>query len=98
MLVACLWSRWADPADVEPDLYSFAAVTDDPEPEFAAAGNDRAIVNLKPESVEAWLTPKWRSNEELMALLDEKRHLFYDAVQIAAEPPGGRYWSHRQAS
>ena len=27
----------ADPAGKEPDLYSFAAITDDPEPEVAAA-------------------------------------------------------------
>ena len=28
MLVACLWSHWTHKSD--PDLYSFAAVTDDP--------------------------------------------------------------------
>lgn len=41
----------------EPDLWSFAAVTDDPPPEVAAAGHDRCIVQLRPENVEAWLTP-----------------------------------------
>jgi hypothetical protein len=30
MLVACLWSRWTSPG--EPDLLSFAAITDDPPP------------------------------------------------------------------
>jgi len=84
MLVACLWSKWTDPAGIEPDLYSFAAVTDEPEPEVAAAGHDRTIVNLKPENVEAWLTPQGRSVEELMGLLDDKRHPFYEVVRKAA--------------
>ena len=36
MLVACLWSRWSAPG--EPDLLSFAAITDEPPPEIASAG------------------------------------------------------------
>jgi putative SOS response-associated peptidase YedK len=36
MLVACLWSRWSAPG--EQDLLSFAAITDEPPPEVAAAG------------------------------------------------------------
>lgn len=84
MLVACLWSKWVDPAGVEPDLYSFAAVTDDPEPEVAEAGHDRTIVNLKPENVEAWLTPRGRSTDELLSLLDDKRHPYYEVIPQAA--------------
>lgn len=84
MLVACLWSKWTDPNGVEPDLYSFAAVTDDPEPEVAAEGHDRTIVNLKPENVDAWLTPQGRSTGELLALLDDKRHPYYEVVRQAA--------------
>lgn len=84
MLVACLWSKWTDPHGIEPDLYSFAAVTDDPEPEVAAEGHDRTIVNLKPENVDAWLTPQGRSTEELLALLDDKRHPYYEVIQKAA--------------
>jgi hypothetical protein len=30
MLVACLWSHWVGPTGKEPDLLSFAAITDDP--------------------------------------------------------------------
>lgn len=84
MLVACLWSKWTDPQGIEPDLYSFAAVTDDPEPEVAAEGHDRTIVNLKPEHVDAWLTPEGRSTEELFGLLDDKRHPFYEVIKKAA--------------
>lgn len=55
MLVACLWSRWTAPG--EPDLLSFAAITDEPPPEVAAAGHDRCIIPIKEEHVEAWLNP-----------------------------------------
>ncbi|MBJ9658466.1 SOS response-associated peptidase family protein [Burkholderia multivorans] len=41
MHVACLWSRWTKPG--EPDLLSFAAITDEPPPEIEAAGHDRCI-------------------------------------------------------
>src|SRR5690606_1493126 len=57
MLIACLWSNWSDPKGSEPDLLSFAAITDDPEPEVAAAGHDRTVINIKPEHVDAWLDP-----------------------------------------
>jgi putative SOS response-associated peptidase YedK len=83
MYVACLWSKWTDPNGVLPDLYSFAAVTDEPEPEVAAAGHDRTIINLKPENAEAWLTPQGRTTDELMALFDDKRHPYYELLKAA---------------
>jgi hypothetical protein len=52
MLIACLWSPWSGEGQ---ELLSFAAITDDPEPEVAAAGHDRTIINIKPENVDAWL-------------------------------------------
>jgi len=67
LLVACLWSHWTDPK--EPDVRGFAAITDEPPSDVAAAGHDRCIVNLKPEHVEAWLTPEGRSTQELQAIL-----------------------------
>ncbi|NIJ87010.1 putative SOS response-associated peptidase YedK [Xanthomonas arboricola] len=78
MLVACLWSHWRDPAGVEPDLLSFAAITDEPEPEVAAAGHDRTIINIKPEHVDAWLNPDPRNLDALYAIFDDKRHPFYE--------------------
>jgi hypothetical protein len=51
VLVACLWSRWTAPG--EPDLLSFAAITDEPPPEISAAGHDRCIIPIKPENVDA---------------------------------------------
>jgi len=70
MLIACLWSHWTDPK--EPSVRGFAAITDEPPPDVAAAGHDRCIINLKPEHVEAWLTPNGRSREELQAMLSDR--------------------------
>ena len=39
-------------------LLSFAAVTDDPPAEIAAAGQDRCIIPIKPANVDAWLQPQ----------------------------------------
>lgn len=78
MLVACLWSHWTDPKGQEPDLWSFAAVTDEPEPEVAAAGHDRTIVNLKPEHLDAWLRPEGGDLQRQYAILDDRQHPYYE--------------------
>ena len=78
MLVACLWSHWLDPAGKEPDLLSFAAITDHPEPEVAAAGHDRTIINIRPEHVHAWLSPDPTDLAALYRIFDDKRHPFYE--------------------
>jgi putative SOS response-associated peptidase YedK len=70
MYIACLWSHWTDPT--EPDQRGFAAITDEPPADVAAAGHDRCIINLKPEHVEAWLTPETRSRQELQDLLSDR--------------------------
>lgn len=73
MLVACLWAH--DPID---DLYSFAAITDAPEPEVAAAGHDRTIINIKPEYIDAWLSPAPGNLAAMYAIFDDKRHPYYE--------------------
>jgi len=83
MLIACLCSHWTDPAGKEPDLWSFAAITDDPEPEVAAAGHDRTIINIKPEHMDAWLNPQDRPLAELYAIFDDKRHPYYEHREAA---------------
>ena len=70
MYIACLWSRWTDPN--EPDLCGFAAITDEPPADVAAAGHDRCIINLKPEHLEAWLSPQDRSSAELQSMLSDR--------------------------
>jgi putative SOS response-associated peptidase YedK len=77
MLIACLWSLWKGEGD-DPDLYSFAAITDDPEPEVAAAGHDRTIINIKPEHVDAWLNPDSSNLDALYAIFDDKAHPYYE--------------------
>lgn len=76
MLIACLYSRWTGP-DGKP-LLSFAAITDEPPPEVAEAGHDRVIINLKPENVASWLTPKGRSDAELQAILSDVQRPYYE--------------------
>lgn len=76
MLIACLWAHWT--GEGEDDLYSFAAITDDPEPEVAAAGHDRTIINIKPEHIDAWLNPDPSNLEALFAIFDDKRHPYYE--------------------
>lgn len=71
------------PGRQEPDLLSFAAITDDPEPEVAAAGHDRTIINIKPEHVDAWLNPDPADLAALYRIFDDKRHPFYEH-QLAA--------------
>ena len=83
MLVACLFAQWTDPAGGAP-LLSFAAVTDDPPPEVAAAGHDRMIVNLKPEHIAAWLTPAGRPLQELQDILSDRQAPYYEHEVLAA--------------
>ena len=81
MLIACLWSHWTDPK--EPDLRGFAAITDEPPPDVAAAGHDRCIINLKPEHVDAWLTPEHRSAAELQSILSDRALPVFQHAQAA---------------
>ena len=82
MLIACLWSHWTDPSGKEPDLLSFAAITDEPEPEVAAAGHDRTIINIKPEHIDAWLNPHGDTTA-MQAIFDDKPHPYYEHREAA---------------
>ncbi|HEU4459988.1 MAG TPA: SOS response-associated peptidase family protein [Methylibium sp.] len=76
MLVACLWSRWTAPG--EPDLLSFAAITDEPPEEVAAAGHDRCIVPIKAEHIDAWLKLDPNDLATLYAILDDRERPYYE--------------------
>jgi len=82
MLIACLWSHWKDPK--APDVRGAAAITDEPPPDVAAAGHDRCIINLKPEHVEAWLTPHGRTVEELQSILSDRAVSVYTHASVEA--------------
>jgi putative SOS response-associated peptidase YedK len=81
MLVACLWSRWSAPG--EPALLSFAAITDEPPAEVAAAGHDRCIIPIRPENLDAWLNPDPKNLAAQYAILDDREHPYYEH-QLAA--------------
>lgn len=76
MLVACLWSHWTGKG--EPELYSFAAITDEPPAEVAAAGHDRCVIPIKPEHIDAWLNPDPKNLGALYAILDDRERPYYE--------------------
>ncbi len=76
MLVACLWSRWSAPG--EPDLLSFAAITDEPPAEVAAAGHDRCVVPIKEHNLDAWLQPDPTNLEAQYAILDDRQRPYFE--------------------
>lgn len=75
LLLACLWSRWTAPG--EPDLLSFALITDEPPPEVAAAGHDRCVIAMRKENLDKWLNPDPLDVVGLHAVLDDRPPLFY---------------------
>jgi putative SOS response-associated peptidase YedK len=83
MLIACLAATWVDAKGGTP-LLSFAAITDEPPAEVAAAGHDRMIVNLKPENIAAWLAPEGHSLQELDAILADRQTPYYEHEVMAA--------------
>lgn len=76
MLVACLWSRWT--ARGQPELLSFAAITDEPPAEIAAAGHDRCVIPIRAEDVDAWLNPDPKNLAALYAILDNRARPYYE--------------------
>jgi len=83
MLIACLYAEWRDPKNGK-SLLSFAAITDEPPAEVAAAGHDRMIINLKPEHLDAWLKPQGRSLNELDQILADRQAPYYEHEVMAA--------------
>jgi putative SOS response-associated peptidase YedK len=59
-------------------LLSFAAVTDDPPAEIAAAGHDRCIIPIKPANVDAWLHPQVSNLGAQYAILDNRERQYYE--------------------
>ena len=83
MLIACVYSGWTDAKSGE-KLLSFAAVTDEPPAEVAAAGHDRMIVSIKPENMQSWLSPQGRSQDELQVILSDRQTPYYEHEVLAA--------------
>jgi putative SOS response-associated peptidase YedK len=83
MFIACLVAEWRDPAGGTP-LLSFAAITDEPPAEVAAAGHDRMIINIKPENIDTWLRPAGHSLDELQRVLADRQAPYYEHEVMAA--------------
>ena len=79
MLVPCIWDR--NEADGT-TLHSFALITDEPNPEVAAAGHDRTPIILKPEYLGRWLTPG-NDLSSYEAIFDDKQPTTFEH-EIAA--------------
>jgi len=75
MLVACLWSHWTEG---EEELDSFAAITDEPPPEIAAAGHDRCIIPIQEQYLDAWLSPDPKNLTAQYAILDDRARPYYE--------------------
>ncbi len=76
MLAACLWSKWTAPG--QRDLWSFAAITDEPPPEVAAAGHDRCVIPLKREHLDEWLSPDQGNLKRQYEILDDRERPYYE--------------------
>ncbi len=74
MLIACLWSHWKQG---EEELFSFAAITDEPPEEVRAAGHDRCVIPIKEENLDAWLNPDPKNLAAQYAILDDRAQHYY---------------------
>ena len=75
MLIACLYSHWEQDGE---ELWSFAAITDEPPPEVAAAGHDRCIIPIKEANLGAWLNPDPKRPDALYAILHDRERPYYE--------------------
>jgi putative SOS response-associated peptidase YedK len=75
MFIACLYSCWQNDSE---ELWSFAAITDEPPQEVAAAGHDRCIIPIKEEHLNSWLDPSPRKLTALYAILDDRQRPHYE--------------------
>ena len=74
MVIACFWN---ESPEENGHLLSFAAITDDPAPEVAAAGHDRTIIEIKPDRIEEWLTPGL-STAVYQEILNDRPEAYYE--------------------
>jgi len=62
----------------EGELWSFAAITNDPPPEVAAAGHDRCPVYIEESKFEDWLNPAKIKKEDLLKLLSAIEKTYFE--------------------
>lgn len=81
MVIPCVWDRWTQ--EGQPDLYSFALITDEPPKEVSEAGHDRCPIFLKESNIEKWLRPEISNEAEIDALLADRETPYYENSQVA---------------
>jgi len=75
MLVARICDRWTKPN--EPNLYSFAAITDEPLPKVSATEHQRTIITIQEQYLSDWLSPRTLSQEQIENILSDKELPYY---------------------
>jgi putative SOS response-associated peptidase YedK len=76
MIIACLWSHWTH--ESEPELYSFAAITDEPPAEVLATGHTRCVISIREENVREWLAPEHVTKDRLEGILSDRVAPYYE--------------------
>lgn len=74
LLLACVWAHWEDE---DTQLLSFAAITDTPPRDVAAAGHDRGVIPIRPEHLDAWLNPDPGDLAAQYRILDDREDITY---------------------
>jgi putative SOS response-associated peptidase YedK len=64
-------------------LLSFAAITDEPPRDVAAAGHDRCIIPIRPDNLDAWLNPDPNDLEALYRILDDREPVSFTHAEAA---------------
>jgi len=49
-----------------------------PPPEIAAAGDDRCIIPIKEEKIDAWLNPDPKNLDAMQAILEDRARPYYE--------------------
>ncbi len=64
-------------------LLSFAAITDEPPPEVAAAGHDRCVVPIRPENIDDGLDAGRSDLGRLYAIIEDRQRPYYEHPMAA---------------
>lgn len=79
MQVAALWSHWR--GSDEPDLLSFAAITEEAPPEVADTGHDRCIIPLQDHDIARWLAAAEPNLTTYASMLDDRERPYYQHLE-----------------
>jgi hypothetical protein len=71
----CPRLAWTKPG--ESDLYSFAAITDEPTPEVSATGHKRTVITIEEPYLSEWLNPLGLDKQRLEHILSDKKVPYY---------------------